>query len=88
MNTAIALIAVLAIAGLITLPSLLGHARDRAIDRQLREAARLESESWVPSAPRPATPRRIADATPADSAPADYTRSATVADRRLDSVGV
>lgn len=44
MNAFLEYLFVIALFALITLPSLVGHARDRAVDRQLREAAgRLES---------------------------------------------
>jgi hypothetical protein len=39
MNTFLSYLVVFAIAALIVLPSLVGHARNRAIDRQLRRAA-------------------------------------------------
>ncbi|MGW4028007.1 hypothetical protein ACWEFL_01605 [Streptomyces sp. NPDC004838] len=40
MNTFLAALAVIALGGVVLLPSLLGHARDRAVDRQLRAAER------------------------------------------------
>ncbi|WP_327680455.1 hypothetical protein [Streptomyces sp. NBC_00467] len=44
MNAFLEYLFVIALFALITLPSLVGHARDRAVDRQLREArGRLES---------------------------------------------
>ncbi|MFI1395092.1 hypothetical protein [Streptomyces sp. NPDC020681] len=39
MNTFMAYLFVIALLALITLPSLVGYARERSIDRQLREAA-------------------------------------------------
>ncbi|MEW2084062.1 hypothetical protein [Streptomyces sp. NPDC005283] len=44
MNTFLNYLFVLALFGLITLPSLVGLARERAIDRQLREAELRKSE--------------------------------------------
>lgn len=52
MNTFLNYLFVLALFGLITLPALVGHARERAIDRQLREAELREAE------PLKAEPRR------------------------------
>ncbi|MFD5427548.1 hypothetical protein [Streptomyces sp. NPDC127084] len=40
MNTFVSYIAVLGILALVGLPSFIGHLRDRAIDRQLRDAER------------------------------------------------
>jgi hypothetical protein len=55
MNTFLSYLVVFAIAALIVLPSLVGHARDRAVDRQLREAERP-----VPTTPA-ARPVRAAE---------------------------
>ncbi|MGW0554529.1 hypothetical protein ACWDZ6_10060 [Streptomyces sp. NPDC002926] len=44
MNTLLNYLFVVALFGLITLPSFVGHARERAIDRQLREAELRKSE--------------------------------------------
>ncbi len=49
MNTFLEYLFVVAVLGLVLLPSLIGHARDRAIERQLRKAAG-RPESWRPTA--------------------------------------
>lgn len=51
MNAFLNYLAVLALFGLIVLPSLIGHTRDRAIDRQLRQAERPERETASVKAP-------------------------------------
>ncbi|WP_326655579.1 hypothetical protein [Streptomyces sp. NBC_01750] len=57
MNTFLNYLFVLALFGLITLPALVGHARERAIDRQLREAELREAEP-LKAEPLKAEPRR------------------------------
>jgi hypothetical protein len=47
MNTFLEYLVVLALFGIVLLPALVGHARDRAIDRQLRQAARRSSTRVV-----------------------------------------
>ncbi|MER5464904.1 hypothetical protein ABT010_30330 [Streptomyces sp. NPDC002668] len=56
MNTFLNYLFVVALFGLITLPSFVGHARERAIDRQLREAELREAEP-LKSEPRRAVRR-------------------------------
>ncbi|MEW1549365.1 hypothetical protein [Streptomyces tsukubensis] len=69
MNTLWSYLAVTALTAFVTLPSLLGAARDRAIDRELREAAARAEP--VPN-DRP-TPRSTA---PSEPAPIPYTTAA------------
>lgn len=60
MNTFLSYLVVFALAVLVLLPSLVGHARDRAIDRQLRQA-----EHPAPTtAPATAAPRSARAAAP------------------------
>ncbi|MGV9311288.1 hypothetical protein ACWDR0_03725 [Streptomyces sp. NPDC003691] len=57
MNTFWSYLAVIALAALVTLPALVGHARDRAVDRQLRQAAtRDRTPRTAPPPPHPAAP--------------------------------
>jgi hypothetical protein len=61
MNTFLEYLFVLALFGLVVLPSLIGHARDRAIDRQLRQAELRQAElrpAEQPEAELPEAERR------------------------------
>ncbi|MFI9581468.1 hypothetical protein ACIHCQ_06400 [Streptomyces sp. NPDC052236] len=59
MNTFLSYLVVLALAVLVLLPSLVGHARDRAIDRQLRQAER-PAPTTVPTTAVPRSGRAAA----------------------------
>ncbi|OQQ18265.1 hypothetical protein B0675_15065 [Streptomyces sp. M41(2017)] len=51
MNNLVGILVVLAVFALVALPSLIGLARERRVDRQLRAAAGARQDAWRP--PRP-----------------------------------
>ncbi|MFD9491738.1 hypothetical protein OG458_15855 [Streptomyces sp. NBC_01281] len=51
MDNLVGILVVLAIFALVALPSLIGLARERRVDRQLRAAAGARQDAWRP--PRP-----------------------------------
>ncbi|MFG2435334.1 hypothetical protein [Streptomyces sp. NPDC048508] len=52
MDNLVGILVVLAIFALVALPSLIGLARERRVDRQLRAAAGARQDAWRPPPPQ------------------------------------